>query len=142
MMNDEIRDDPEQYFAFLTSSYLDDPTPEKAQRLWRAAFGLKAWYLLLTETPRGFLPYIGTHEGRTYVAVWTDMGTLSTYTESPTVAAAGRELRYMMIPLPQAVEHLLGYEEQGIDGVRFNPPLGWSVPFATLRAVAEHLMPR
>jgi hypothetical protein len=49
---------------------------------------------------------------------------------------AGEDIQYMMIPLPAVVEYILGFEKMGLDGIRFNPPFGWAVPFPTLRAVA------
>jgi hypothetical protein len=49
----------------------------------------------------------------------------------------GEDIQYMMVPLPAAVEYILSFENTGLDGVRFNPPLGWAVPFATLRSVAR-----
>lgn len=132
-MSDETR----ETFQFLTLSYQAEPTPENAQRLWGAAFALPGWHLLLRESDGEMLPLLGTAHDQLYLWVWTDEGTLRDFVETSGLREEGPESRAILLPLPEAVGQILRFEEHGIEGVRFNPPGGWSVPFARLRAVAE-----
>lgn len=132
-----MNEDSRELITFLTNSYIDEPTAEKAQRLWKEVLGLEGWYMLLHVTLDAITPYAGTQDGVTVVAVWTDLDTLREYTETAGIALEGGELRFMFIPLPQVLEYVLSFEEKGFDGVRFNPPLGWAVPFTNLRRIAK-----
>jgi hypothetical protein len=126
-----------EYFEALTAAYLSDPTHENAQRLWEAAFRLDGWFIILRGEPSNPMPYFGIADGRSFVAIWTDASALNDYIDQTNMQpVAGEDIQYMMIPLPAVVEYILGFEKMGLDGIRFNPPLGWAVPFGTLRAVA------
>lgn len=137
-----MSDDPHEIselFAFLTSSYLAEPTRENAQRLWRALLGLKGWYLIIRGDLSRPMPYVGSADGRTFLAVWTDPETLNAYIDQAEVEPEGEEVRYLFLPMPDVLDYVLSVGEIGVDGIRFNPPLGWSVPVATLRAVVDAL---
>ncbi len=134
-----MTDDPREIselFTFMTSAYLDEPTPENAKRLWRALFELKGWYLIIRGDLAKLTPYIGSADGKSFLAVWTDQNTLNTYIDTANVAPEDEDIRYLFLPLPQVLEYVLRVGEIGVDGIRFNPPYGWAVPFATLRGVA------
>lgn len=135
-MSDDTREIAD-LFTFLTHAYLDTPTKENAQRLWRALFELKGWYMIIRGDLSNPTPYIGAADGRSFLAIWTDRHTLDHYIDTARVAPEGDDVRYLFIPLPQALEYALNVGGIGVDGVRFNPPLGWAVPFGTLKAVAE-----
>jgi hypothetical protein len=133
-----MTEQPAEYFAALTEHYLADPTPERAQALWNAVMQLEGWFIILRGDPASPLPYCGIHEGRSYLAVWTDAETLNSYIDAAELQPdeAG-DIHYMMLPLPQAVDYVLSFEDHGLDGVRFNLPTGWSVSFGTLRNIAR-----
>jgi hypothetical protein len=129
---------PAEHFAALTDNYLADPTPENAQTLWSAALQLEGWFIILRGDPASPIPYCGSLDGRSFLAVWTDAETLNTYIDTAGLQPdeAG-DIHYMMLPLPQAIDYILSFEEHGLDGIRFNLPKGWSVSFGTLRNIAR-----
>lgn len=133
-------EDPDAYFAFLANAYIAEPTPENAQRLWRSVFALDGLYFLLRPLRGEQVPAIALQDGVPFLLVWTDLGTLRSYIAEKAESSEneGNEDRYMLVPMEQVMEHIFRYAQYGVKGVRFNPPLGWSVPFERLRLVAEH----
>jgi hypothetical protein len=134
-----MTDDAADFFRFLTNSYLSEPTPENAQRLWRAVFALKGLYFLLRPLAGESVPAIAVQEGQPHLLVWTDLDSLRAYVAESEDADSSDEPQYLFAPMPKVVEHMMRYEEHGVAGVRFNPPLGWAVPFDRLRRIAELL---
>ena len=133
-----MTDDASDFFQFLTNSYLAEPTPENAQRLWRAVFALEGLYLLMRPIGGEAVPAIALHEGSAHILVWTDLASLRSYVLQSTEDDRSREPQYLLVKMPAVIDRLLQFEAHGVDGVRFNAPLGWSVPFARLRMVAGH----
>jgi hypothetical protein len=127
-----------EYIAALAESYRADPNPDNARRLWEAVLGLEGWYVILRGEPSQPTPFCGLLEGRSFIAVWTDAGTLNEYIDhSGMQPITGEEIQYMLVPLPEAIDYLLSFEDAALDGIRFNLPKGWSVSFGTLRNVAR-----
>jgi hypothetical protein len=131
-----MTEDAADFFRFLTNSYLSEPTTENAQRLWREGL-----YFLLRPMGGDVVPALAMQEGGLHLLVWTDLDSLRSYvfeSEDEEESAEG-EPHYLFAPMPKVIEHILRYEEHGVSGVRFNAPLGWSVPFDRLRTVARLL---
>ena len=147
-----MTDDAADFFRFLTNSYLAEPTDDNARRLWRAVFALEGLYFLLRPVGSQPVPALAVNDGVTHLLVWTDLESLQDYVShtaegdsdevqmNGAVATNGdSEPQYLFAPMPKVIEHVLRYEEHGVQAVRFNAPVGWSVPMERLRAVAQHL---
>lgn len=134
-----MTDDAADFFRFLTNSYLSEPTPENAQRLWRAVFALDGLYFLLRPLGGEAVPAIAMQEGGAHLLVWTDLDSLRDYVfeSDEEEESEDGEPHYVFVPMAKAVTHMLRYEDHGVVGVRFNAPLGWSVPYERLRRVSE-----
>jgi hypothetical protein len=135
-----MTDDAADFFKFLTNSYLSEPNAENAQRLWRAVFALDGLYFLLRSVAGEAVPAIAAQEGGPHLLVWTDLDSLREYVfESEDEEEADGEPHFLFAPMPKVIDTMLRFEEHGVEGVRFNAPLGWSVPMPRLRTVAQLL---
>lgn len=133
-----MTDESSDFFKFLTNSYLSEPNAENAQRLWRAVFALKGFFFLLREVGGEAVPAIAMQEGTPHLLVWTDLDSLRAYVyESEDEEEANGEPHFLFVPIPGVVEQMLRFEEHGVEGVRFNAPLGWAVPMDRFRKVVE-----
>jgi hypothetical protein len=134
-----MTDDASDFFRFLTNSYLSEPTPENAQRLWRAVFALEGLYFLLREMGGDAVPAIALQDGGPHLLVWTDLDSLREYVyESEDEEEADGEPHFLFARMPKVVETMLRFEQHGVEGIRFNAPLGWSVPLERMKIVAQH----
>jgi hypothetical protein len=133
-----MHENASEFFAFLTNSYLAEPTPENSQRLWRAVFALDGLYFLLREVGGEPVPAIALQDGEPHLLVWTDLESLRGYVHEREPDLQASE-HYLYVPMQQVLDHIFRYCEFGVTGVRFNAPLGWSVPFERLRRVVEQL---
>lgn len=132
-----MADDAADFFRFLTNSYLAEPTPESAQRLWRAVFALPGLYFLMRDVGGESLPAIALNDDIPNLLVWTDLDSLRSYANESNVDSA--EPEFLFAPLPKVIDTILRFDEHGVPAVRFNAPLGWSVPMERLRHVAREL---
>lgn len=134
-----MTDDAADFFRFLTNSYVSEPNAENAQRLWRAVFALDGLYFLLRPIGAEPVPAIAIQDGGPHLLVWTDLDSLRQYVfeSDDEEESEDGEPHYVFVPMARAIGHMLRYEEHGVQGVRFNAPLGWAVPFDRLRRVAE-----
>ena len=133
-----MSDDAADFFRFLTNSYVSEPNPENAQRLWRAVFALDGLYFLLRPVGGENLPAIAVQDGEPHLLVWTDMDSLREYVHSGDHDVATDDAQFLFAPMPKVLEHILRYEEHGVTSIRFNAPIGWSVSIDRMRKVIEH----
>ena len=148
-----MADDAADFFRFLTNSYLSETSPESAQRLWQAVFALPGLYFLMRDVGGESVPAIALskgpmvqgsngprvqmHDDVAHLLVWTDLDSLRAYAlESD---AAKGEPKFLFAPLPKVIETILRFADHGVTSVRFNAPLGWSVPMERLKTVAQQL---
>ncbi len=135
-----MADDAADFFRFLTNSYLSEPTAESAQRLWRAVFALPGLYFLMRDVGGETVPAIALDNDTPALLVWTDIDSLREYVR--TTDPTNVDPNFLLAPLPKVVDTILRFQHHGVDAVRFNAPLGWSVPMERLKAVAEELVQR
>jgi hypothetical protein len=118
-----------------------DPTSERLEAMWRAVFGLPAWYFLPAETDGPTTPLVARIDDGDWVLAFTHVRPLNTFAAQRGLRSPDGELP--LLPLsPREAYGKLEEVADHVDGLWFNPATEFSfrAPNAALEEFARRFL--
>lgn len=107
--------------------------------LWAAFLDLETWIFLTSggSNPEQASPFIGIIDGKPWAMVFTDPQKAAEFAgPAPRFRDAEGELLFLAMPRMQALQWILGLQQDGVAGLRINQgEFGWMAPLANLPAI-------